>query len=59
MFGWNQAACAMKGLGAPPVLTPGFAARDQQWSEEAEAAADARIRELLEEEDDVEEAAAA
>jgi len=58
MFGWNQAACAMKGLGAPPVLIPGFAARDQQWSEEAEAAADARIRELLEE-DDVDAAAAA
>ena len=43
MGGWNQVACTIRGLGAPPLLTPGFYARDARWSEDAEAAADARL----------------
>lgn len=37
--GWNQVACSMRGLGAPPALTPGFADRADAWAPEARAAA--------------------
>ena len=37
--GWNQVACSMRGLGAPPALTPGFADRADAWAPEAQAAA--------------------
>ena len=37
--GWNQVACSMRGLGAPPALTPGFAARADAWAPEAQSAA--------------------
>ena len=47
MGGWNQAACTLRGLGAPALLTPGFLARGAHWSDEADAAADARVRALL------------
>ena len=40
--GWNQVACSMRGLGAPPALTPGFADRAEAWAPEAQAAARAR-----------------
>ena len=39
MGGWNQVACSMRGLGAPPALTPGFADRADAWAPEAQAAA--------------------
>ena len=37
--GWNQVACSMRGLGAPPALTPGFADRADAWAPEAQSAA--------------------
>ena len=37
--GWNQVACSVRGLGAPPALTPGFAARADAWAPEAQSAA--------------------
>lgn len=45
--GWNQLACAVKGLGAPPALTPGFAQRNANWSQEADDEAQARVVALL------------
>ena len=45
--GWNMLASAARGLGAPPVLTPGFLSRGAQWSEEADAEAEAELRAML------------
>ena len=45
--GWNQAACAAKGLGAPAWLQPAFRARGEEWAEEADAHAEAELRKML------------
>ncbi|KAH8094211.1 delta-3,5-delta-2,4-dienoyl-CoA isomerase [Aureococcus anophagefferens] len=47
MGGWNQLACTVRGLGAPPALQPGFYARDDAWSQEADDEAEARVAALL------------
>ncbi|KAH8047152.1 delta-3,5-delta-2,4-dienoyl-CoA isomerase [Aureococcus anophagefferens] len=46
MGGWNQLACTVRGLGAPPALQPGFYARDDAWSQEADDEAE-RVAALL------------
>ena len=58
MGGWNQLACSLKGLGAPPVLTPGFAVRGDVWSQEADDEAEKRVLALLDGEDFGDEGAA-
>ena len=45
--GWNMAACVARGLGAPPLLQPGFTARAADWSAEADEAAEAELRAML------------
>jgi len=45
--GWNQAACAARGLGLPPFLRPSFKERAAQWSEEADSQAELEIRAML------------
>jgi enoyl-CoA hydratase/carnithine racemase len=47
MGGWNQLACAAKGLGVPFMLTPGFLLRSEEWSEEADEKAEAELRAML------------
>ena len=44
---WNQAAMVAKGLGAPPLLQPGFAKRASEWADEADEAAEAELRAML------------
>lgn len=44
---WNQFACTAKGLGVPPLLQPGFAARNDAWSDEADDEATARVVAML------------
>ena len=58
--GWNQIAISAKGLGAPPSLVPGFRQRSAAWDAEADAEAEAALREMLDgQELEAEEAAAA
>ena len=45
--GWNQAACAAKGLGAPAFLQPSFRERAAAWDDEADAEAEAELRAML------------
>ena len=45
--GWNQMACAAKGLGAPAWLQPAFADRSPAWDSEADEATEAELRRLL------------
>mmetsp|Transcript_2991 Transcript_2991/g.10340 ORF Transcript_2991/g.10340 Transcript_2991/m.10340 type:complete len:354 (-) Transcript_2991:255-1316(-) len=45
--GWNQLASAARGLGAPPLLQPSFAARSDEWLAEADAEAEAEVRAML------------
>ena len=45
--GWNQLAATARALGAPPVLTPGYAKRAPEWDAEADAEAEAQLRALL------------
>uniref|UniRef100_A0A7S0IHB8 Enoyl-CoA hydratase n=1 Tax=Calcidiscus leptoporus TaxID=127549 RepID=A0A7S0IHB8_9EUKA len=45
--GWNQLACAAKGLGAPSMLQPGFINRNASWSEEEELDAETEIAAML------------
>lgn len=47
MGGWNQLACTVRGLGAPPALQPGFYARHDAWSQEADDEAEKRVAALL------------
>ena len=45
--GWNQAACAARGLGVPAFLQPGFAKRAEGWDDEADAQAEEQLRAML------------
>ena len=45
--GWNQLAATARALGAPPVLTPGYAKRAPEWDAEADAEAEEQLRALL------------
>ena len=58
MGGWNQLACTVRGLGAPPALQPGFYARSDAWSQEADDEAEKRVLALLDGEDFGDEGAA-
>ena len=46
--GWNQAACAAKGLGVPALLQPSFRPRARHWEAEFDEEAEAEHRQLLE-----------
>jgi len=52
LLGWNQLACAARGLGAPPPLQPGFRERGDTWDAEADEAAEAELLEMLGEEEE-------
>ena len=45
--GWNQVACAARGLGAPAWLQPSFAERSDMWNDEADDEAEAEILAML------------
>ena len=45
--GWNQAACAARGLGVPAFLQPAFTDRGEVWGAEADERAEAALRALL------------
>ena len=45
--GWNQIAISAKGLGAPPLLVPGFRQRSTAWDAEADTEAEAELRAML------------
>ncbi len=45
--GWNQGVAVAKGLGFPAVLRPGFADRAAEWGDEADEAAEAQLRDML------------
>ena len=45
--GWNQLACAAKGLGVPHLLQPSFRLRSDEWSAEADGEAEAEIVAML------------
>jgi hypothetical protein len=42
-----MAACTAKSLGAPAFLQPSFRERAKEWDEEADAAAEAELRAML------------
>ena len=44
---WNQIAISAKGLGAPPLLVPGFRQRSALWDAEADTEAEAELRAML------------